>query len=60
MIEVEDEGRGSTRPRRRELPPELSEGGLGIAIIRAIADDVEIGAHPDGRGSRLRFEKDLE
>ena len=38
---------------------ELSEGGLGIAIIRAIADEVEIGRQPDGKGSRLRFEKAL-
>jgi anti-sigma regulatory factor (Ser/Thr protein kinase) len=37
----------------------LSEGGLGIAIIRAIADRVEIGARPEGKGSRLRFEKGL-
>jgi anti-sigma regulatory factor (Ser/Thr protein kinase) len=38
---------------------DLSEGGLGIAIIRAIADTVEIGNHPNGKGSRLRFEKAL-
>jgi serine/threonine-protein kinase RsbW len=36
---------------------ELSEGGLGIAIIRSIADEVEIGGGPDGRGARLRFVK---
>lgn len=36
---------------------ELSEGGLGIAIIRSIADDVEIGGRAGGRGSRLRFVK---
>ena len=36
---------------------ELSEGGLGIAIIRSIADEVEIGGGRDGRGSRLRFVK---
>ena len=36
---------------------ELSEGGLGIAIIRSISDEVEIGGGPDGRGSRLRFVK---
>jgi anti-sigma regulatory factor (Ser/Thr protein kinase) len=37
----------------------LSEGGLGIAIIRAIADEVEIGGRADGSGSRLRFVKVL-
>ena len=36
---------------------ELTEGGLGIAIIRSIADEVEISGGPDGRGSRLRFVK---
>ncbi len=36
---------------------DLAEGGLGIAIIRSIADELEIGARPDGRGSRLRFVK---
>ena len=35
----------------------LSEGGLGIAIIRSIADEVEIGGGPSGKGSRLRFVK---
>jgi len=35
---------------------ELSESGLGLAIIRALADEVEIGPRDDG-GSRLRFVK---
>ena len=38
---------------------ELTEGGLGIAIIRSIADEIEIGGGPGGRGSRLRFVKRL-
>ena len=59
VIEVIDDGDGFD-PREAVGPPdELSEGGLGIAIIRAIADDVEIGKQPSGRGSRLRFEKEL-
>jgi anti-sigma regulatory factor (Ser/Thr protein kinase) len=37
---------------------DLSEGGLGIAIIRAVADEVEIGGRESG-GSRLRFVKFL-
>jgi serine/threonine-protein kinase RsbW len=37
---------------------ELSEGGLGIAIIRAVTDEVEI-AEREGGGSRLRFVKFL-
>ena len=35
---------------------ELEEGGLGIAIIRALTDEVEIGVR-EGGGSRLRFVK---
>jgi serine/threonine-protein kinase RsbW len=59
VIEVTDEGEGFD-PNEAEGPPdELSEGGLGIAIIRAIADEVEIGSQPGGKGSRLRFEKAL-
>jgi serine/threonine-protein kinase RsbW len=60
VIEVEDEGGGFDRSTTAATPAELAEGGLGIAIIRAIADEVEIGARPSGKGSRLRFEKSLE
>jgi serine/threonine-protein kinase RsbW len=59
IIEVTDDGEGFDPAQAAGEPDELSEGGLGIAIIRAIADDVEIGAQPGGRGSRLRFEKAL-
>jgi serine/threonine-protein kinase RsbW len=59
VIEVTDEGEGFDPAEADGPPEELSEGGLGIAIIRAIADKVEIGRQPDGRGSRLRFEKVL-
>ena len=31
------------------------ESGMGLSIIRAIADEVEIGAGADGRGTRVRF-----
>ena len=59
VIEVIDEGEGFDPAAAEENAGELSEGGLGIAIIRAIADEVEIGTKPGGRGSRLRFEKAL-
>ena len=35
----------------------LIEGGLGIAIIRSLADELELGERANGRGSRLRFVK---
>jgi len=59
VIEVTDEGEGFDPADSEGTPEELSEGGLGIAIIRAIADEVEIGTQPGGKGSRLRFEKEL-
>jgi serine/threonine-protein kinase RsbW len=59
VIEVTDEGEGFDPAEAQGPPEELSEGGLGIAIIRAIADQVEIGTQPGGKGSRLRFEKEL-
>ena len=62
-IEVADEGEGFDGNGRAvndddELG-ELTEGGLGIAIIRAIADELELGSGANGRGSRLRFVKVL-
>jgi serine/threonine-protein kinase RsbW len=59
VIEVTDEGEGFDPAAAAASADELSEGGLGIAIIRAIADEVEIGAQPGGKGSRLRFAKAL-
>lgn len=59
VIEVTDEGEGFDPAEADGPAEELSEGGLGIAIIRAIADEVEIGTQPGGKGSRLRFEKAL-
>jgi serine/threonine-protein kinase RsbW len=59
VIEVTDDGEGFDPAEAEGSVAELSEGGLGIAIIRAIADDVEFGVQPGGRGSRLRFEKAL-
>ena len=59
VIEVRDEGEGFDPAEAEGNAAELSEGGLGIAIIRAIADEVEFGAQPGGKGSLLRFEKAL-
>ena|SRR6266508_2171600 len=57
-IEVSDEGEGFVHDAEPGADFEtLSEGGLGIAIIRAIADEFELGPGPAGRGSRLRFVK---
>ena len=59
IVEVADDGVGFEPETSRSNgdESELSEGGLGIAIIRSIADEVEIGGGANGRGSRLRFVK---
>jgi len=59
VVEVTDDGEGFEPPA---LPSsalngdELSEGGLGIAIIEALADELEITEREQG-GSSLRFVK---
>jgi serine/threonine-protein kinase RsbW len=60
-IEVSDDGIGFDHGGVGGPPGEveLSEGGLGIAIIRSVADDLEFTTGEDGRGSRLRFVKNL-
>ena len=61
VIEVNDDGSGfepGTETDLRDLD-NLTEGGLGIAIIRSIADEFALTRGPGGRGSRLRFAKQL-
>ena len=57
-IQVTDDGSGFDPETLERAQEELDEGGLGIAIIRALTDELEIGARPEG-GSRLRFTKYL-
>ena len=57
VIEVADGGAGFEAAPPTERRDELTEGGLGIAIIRAVADELEIGRRSSGAGSRLRFVK---
>ena len=63
VVEVSDEGEGFTLS---EDDPErgddgaLPEGGLGIAIIRELADELELGPGDGGQGSRLRFVKFIQ
>ncbi len=60
VVEVIDQGPGFRPAARadRGEDAELSEGGLGIAIIEALTDELEIGEGRNG-GSRLRFVKRL-
>jgi serine/threonine-protein kinase RsbW len=69
VVEVADEGGGFATPRGLSAglgsasavtgaERELLEGGLGIAIIEALADELEI-RERDAGGSSLRFVKRL-
>lgn len=61
VVEVSDSGEGFDAPAARAAGSggdDLAEGGLGIAIIEALSDELEIGEGDDG-GSRLRFVKHL-
>ena len=61
VVEVSDHGEGfepPAQPASALTEEDLSEGGLGIAIIEALADEFEVGEREDG-GSRLRFVKRL-
>jgi serine/threonine-protein kinase RsbW len=60
VVEVTDEGEGFVPADAvRDETDDLPEGGLGIAIIRALSDELEIGERHDGGGSRIRFVKRL-
>jgi serine/threonine-protein kinase RsbW len=58
VVEVTDSGEGFEHDvvQPDEEGDELVEGGLGIAIIEALADELEI-SRRNGGGSRLRFVK---
>jgi serine/threonine-protein kinase RsbW len=59
-VVVEDNGPGFDQESVEEWrAEELGEDGMGLAIIRAVADDLEIGAGANGSGTRLRFNRSL-
>ena len=59
VVEVTDSGDGfEPGDAAHQDPEELAESGLGIAIIEALTDELEIGER-NGGGSRLRFVKHL-
>jgi serine/threonine-protein kinase RsbW len=61
VVEVCDDGEGFTAAARApSADGSLSEGGLGIAIIRELADELEFGPGTSGKGSRLRFVKFIQ
>jgi serine/threonine-protein kinase RsbW len=61
VVEVSDDGQGFATPEPvRADDGSLTEGGLGIAIIRELADELEFGPGSRGQGSRLRLVKFIQ
>ncbi|HXV02950.1 MAG TPA: ATP-binding protein [Gaiellaceae bacterium] len=61
VVEVSDDGDGFTVVDDVGAGEgALAEGGLGIAIIRELADELELGPGASGKGSRLRFVKIIQ
>ncbi len=62
VVEVWDEGEGFAAGEHPPIATDgaLNEGGLGIAIIRELADELEFGPGAGGKGSRLRFVKFIQ
>jgi serine/threonine-protein kinase RsbW len=60
VVEVTDDGEGFAIGQSAPAGESLSEGGLGIAIIRELADELEFGSRESGKGSRLRFVKFIQ
>ena len=61
---VEDDGSGIDVPVEtlvdEEAPREPVDGGMGMAIIRAIVDELEIREGADGRGTVVHMTKYIE
>lgn len=61
IVEVSDDGPGFSAPEATHRGGDgLNEGGLGIAIIRELADELELGPGAGGQGSRLRLVKFIQ
>jgi serine/threonine-protein kinase RsbW len=58
---VEDRGTGISEPDdlSEEGEPEPLEGGMGMAIIRAVVDEVDVHDGTDGRGTVVHMRKYL-
>ncbi|HEV2903229.1 MAG TPA: ATP-binding protein [Gaiellaceae bacterium] len=61
VVEVSDDGPGFAVPEATFGGGQgLNEGGLGIAIIRELSDELELGPRDGGKGSRLRLVKFIQ
>jgi serine/threonine-protein kinase RsbW len=58
-VEVSDEGGGFDPALLEPGQARFDEGGLGIAIIRALTDELTVGSRAGGSGHCVRFTKRL-
>ena len=60
-VEVADDGIGIEMPEIADFTEddEIRESGMGLALIRALVDELEIGAGREGVGTRVAFTKSL-
>ena len=59
-IVVEDRGSGLDRPADHEWSmPDEPESGMGLAIIRTVVDELDVGRGEGGRGTVVRMTKAL-
>jgi serine/threonine-protein kinase RsbW len=56
---VEDQGAGIAPDESLELKPAPLDGGMGMSIIGAIVDDLDVRTGADGRGTVVRMTKRL-
>lgn len=57
-VTIEDSGVGRDGDERPAAPAER-EGGMGLAIIRSLVDELELAPGPGGRGTRVTLAKRL-
>jgi len=56
---VEDRGSGLVSPDQDWSMPEEPESGMGLAIIRAVVDELDVSRGEGGRGTVVRMTKSL-
>jgi serine/threonine-protein kinase RsbW len=59
IVEDRGAGIGDADAEPEEPETEMLEGGMGMAIIRAVVDEVDVSDGPDGRGTIVRMTKYL-
>jgi serine/threonine-protein kinase RsbW len=58
-IVVEDRGSGLESTDREWAMPDEPESGMGLAIIRAVVDELDVSRGENGRGTVVRMTKSL-